>query len=153
MKKLIAVFIALMLSGFVSMASATDDFTSGVIANNHALGWGDNTTRIKGNSTDQVVDTIINNTTIQEVGSSGVTITGTATATTFSGSGASLTSIPAAGLASSAVTTPKIASEAVTTAKLYLDLPAMYLPCVTTAHKLGYCSNLTAASGVCNSCN
>ena len=61
--------------------------------------------------------------------------------------------VTAAKLASGAVTTDKLASSSVTTAKMYLDLPAMQIPCITTGKLLGSCGNLTAATGVCNTCN
>ncbi len=53
----------------------------------------------------------------------------------------------------STVTTGKIAVAAVSTAKLYLDLPAVYVPCITTAKRLGYCTALDATTGVCNACH
>jgi hypothetical protein len=53
----------------------------------------------------------------------------------------------------STITTTKIATSAVTTAKLYLDLPATYVPCITTAKRLGYCTSVNATTGVCNACN
>lgn len=56
-------------------------------------------------------------------------------------------------LPASTVTTAKINTAAVTTAKLYLDLPATYIPCITTAKRLGYCTSLSATTGVCNACN
>ena len=64
--------------------------------------------------------------------------------------GSGLTS---ASIADSGVVTAKIATAAVITAKLYLDLPTSSVPCVTTAKRLGYCSSLNAATGVCNNCN
>ena len=51
-----------------------------------------------------------------------------------------------------AVTTPKIQNASVTTAKLYLDLEVVRIVCVTTSLQLGYCNNVTAATGVCNNC-
>lgn len=56
-------------------------------------------------------------------------------------------------IADGAVVTAKLASQSVITAKIYLDLPTGYLTCVTTSKKPGYCSQLNAATGVCNNCN
>lgn len=58
----------------------------------------------------------------------------------------------ASSLKDNTVVTAKIATSAVTTAKMWLHLPSSYVPCITTARRLGYCSYLTTA-GVCNNCN
>lgn len=51
------------------------------------------------------------------------------------------------------VTTAKIADGSVTTPKMsFTDLPAMSIGCVTTAKLRGTCTNLTAATGLCNNC-
>jgi len=55
---------------------------------------------------------------IMTMDTAGLNVTGTVVANTFSGSGASLTSIPAAALASGSVETAKIASSAVIAAKI-----------------------------------
>lgn len=61
--------------------------------------------------------------------------------------------IVTAKLGDASVVTAKLALQSVITAKIYLDVPALKVACITTAKTLGACTNLTAATGVCNSCN
>lgn len=61
--------------------------------------------------------------------------------------------VTSVGLLTGAVVTDKLAASSVITAKMFLDLPAMQIPCVTTAKRLGSCSSINAATGVCNNCN
>ena len=58
----------------------------------------------------------------------------------------------AASLEDGTVVTAKLATASVTTAKMWLNLPSGYVPCITTAKRLGYCSTL-ATTGVCSNCN
>lgn len=59
----------------------------------------------------------------------------------------------AASLQDGTVVTAKLATNSVTTAKMLLDLSVGQVACITTKKQLGYCSNLTAGTAVCNSCN
>ena len=62
--------------------------------------------------------------------------------------------ITSAKMADSSIAVAQIADQAVTSAKLLLSgLPVGYIPCVTTAKTLGYCTELSASTGVCAVCN
>jgi len=58
----------------------------------------------------------------------------------------------ASSLKDGTIVTAKLATSSVTTAKMQLDLPSGYVPCITTAKRLGYCSS-TPTAGVCANCN
>ena len=147
--KILKSVLAVLVVCALSIAAYSTENTEGAfnLADTWVLSWGTKTVGIYGSAASNYFRIKTNATDAISVDSAqAVTLSGALTvdgATTLTG---------AVTLPDSTVTTAKIAAQAVTTEKLYLDLPTAYLPCVTTAKRLGYCTTV-GALGVCDNCN
>jgi len=115
---------------FIAMGGSTDikvssDGSSGLVIGNALEMQSTTAEKYLTATADGAVDVYHNNVKKFETSATGVTVTGTAAATTFSGSGASLTSLPAANLTGTAAAINGSAITSLTAGNLTGTLPAI----------------------------